>query len=98
MIEVKDVYTTQEHIDGLEFNVDTVYVKQNIRKKEIFDEEGKKVRELWVYDEIQYTYDEYVVILNSKVEKSNIEQEALILDNAYRVAVLEISTGATLNI
>ena len=52
----------------------------------------------YVYDEIQYTYNEYLEVLNSKVDKSNIEQETLILDNAYRVAVLEISTGATLSI
>lgn len=98
MKELKNVQGSQKHVDGLEFNIDTIYVRNNIRREKIVDEATKESYECWVYDEIQYTYDEYVVILNSKVDKSNIEQETLILDNAYRVAVLEISTGATLNI
>ena len=93
MLELKDVYSTSEYVDGLEFNIDTIYARTNIRKKDIFDEEGKKVRELWVYDEKQYTYEEYVVILNSKVDKANSAQDDLILDNAYRVAMLELVTN-----
>ena len=98
MLENKNVHGSQEHVNGLEFNIDTIYVRTNIKKEIVTDETTKEKREFWVYDEIQYTYNEYLEVLNSKVEKSNIEQEALILDNAYRVAVLEISTGATLNI
>lgn len=88
MQEFKDVHGDQDNVDGVEFNVDTIYVRTNIRKGET----------CWIYDEIQYTYNEYLALLDKKVDKSNIEQENLILDNAYRVAILEISTGATLNI
>ena len=98
MKELKNVHGSQEHVDGLEFNVDTIYIRTNIRKEIVVDEATKENYEFWVYDEKQYTYEEYVVILNSKVDKANSTQDDLILDNAYRVAVLEISTGATLNI
>lgn len=92
MKEYKNVSGT--YIDGvptIDFNIDTIYIRTNIKTDE-------RMKNGYVYDEIQYTYNEYLEILNSKVDKSNIEQENLILDNAYRVAVLEISTGATLNI
>lgn len=92
MKEYKNVSGT--YIDGvptIDFNIDTIYIRTNIKTDE-------RMKNGYVYDEIQYTYNEYLEVLNSKVDKSNIEQETLILDNAYRVAVLEISTGATLNI
>lgn len=92
MKEYKNVSGT--YIDGvptIDFNIDTIYIRTNIKTDE-------RMKNGYIYDEIQYTYNEYLEVLNSKVDKSNIEQETLILDNAYRVAVLEISTGATLNI
>lgn len=92
MKEYKNVSGT--YIDGvptIDFNIDTIYIRTNIKTDE-------RMKNGYVYDEIQYTYNEYLEVLNSKVDKSNIEQETLILDNAYRVAVLEISTGATLSI
>lgn len=98
MKEYKDVHGSQEHVDGIEFNVDTIYIRTNIKREKKVDEITQKDHEYWVYDEVQYSHNEYLEILNTKVDKSNIEQETLILDNAYRVAVLEISTGATLNI
>ena len=92
MKEYKNVSGT--YIDGvptIDFNIDTIYIRTNIKTDE-------RMKNWYVYDEIQYTYNEYLEVLNSKVDKCNIEQETLILDNAYRVAVLEISTGATLSI
>lgn len=98
MKEYKDVHGSQNNLSGMDFNKDTIYIRTNIRRETEINEMTKEEVTYWVYDEKQYSYNEYVEFLNGKVEKSNIEQEALILDNAYRVAVLEISTGATLNI
>ena len=91
MIEYKDVYGTQERVDGIEFNIDTIYVRTNIRREKKIDELTQKEFEYWVYDEIQYTFNEYLEVLNTKVDKSNKAQEDLILDNAYRVALLELN-------
>lgn len=96
MIENKNVHGSQVKVDGLEFNVDTVYIRTNIRKEK--ETLGDKEVEFWVYDEKQYTYEEYIVILNSKVDSTNSAQDDLILDNAYRVAMLELATTAALNI
>ena len=93
MKELKNVQGSQEHVDGLEFNIDTIYVRNNIRREKFVDEATKESYECWMYDEIQYTYDEYVVILNSKVDKANSAQDDLILDNAYRVAMLELASN-----
>ena len=91
MIEYKDVYGTQERVDGIEFNIDTIYVRTNIRREKKIDELTQKEFEYWVYDEIQYTFNEYLEVLNTKVDKSNKAQDDLILDNAYRVALLELN-------
>lgn len=91
MIEYKDVYGTQERVDGIEFNIDTIYVRTNIRREKKIDELTQKEFEYWVYDEVQYTFNEYLEVLNTKVDKSNKAQEDLILDNAYRVALLELN-------
>lgn len=91
MIEYKDVYGTQERVDGIEFNIDTIYVRTNIRREKKIDEMTQKEFEYWVYDEVQYTFNEYLEVLNTKVDKSNKAQEDLILDNAYRVALLELN-------
>lgn len=89
MKEYKNVEGTQEKVDGIEFNVDTIYIRTNIRReKNIINEEEI---EYWVYDEVQYTFNEYLEVLNTKVDKSNKAQEDLILDNAYRVALLELN-------
>lgn len=91
MQEFKNVQGTQTKVDGIEFNVDTVYVRTNIRREKEIDETTKQEYEFWIYDEKQYTYNEYLEFLNSKVDKTNSAQDDIILDNAYRVAILELS-------
>lgn len=86
MQEFKNVTGTQDKVEGLEFNVDTIYIRTNIRR-----EKDEQEHEYWVYDEIQLNVMEFVEMLNSKVEKSNKAQDDLILDNAYRVALLELN-------
>lgn len=52
-------------------NVDTVYVHSNIKKLEI-DLDGNPTDNLYQYDEIQYTKDEYIQLM---ADRQNIESE-----------------------
>ena len=51
----------------IEFNVDTVYVRTNIKRIDIDGCEENNNNEFhgWEYDEIQYTYPEYQNKLNN---------------------------------
>lgn len=92
MIEFKDVRGSQEFISEIEFNVDTIYIKTNIKKVKEIDEHTQEIREFWEYDEKQYTFNEYVALLSTKVDnltkenielrKINEEQDALLLELA----------------
>lgn len=92
MIEFKDVRGSQEFISEIEFNVDTIYIRTNIKKVKEIDEHTQEIREFWEYDEKQYTFNEYVALLSTKVDnltkenialrKINEEQDALLLELA----------------
>lgn len=92
MIEFKDVRGSQEFISEIEFNVDTIYIKTNIKKVKEIDGHTQEIREFWEYDEKQYTFNEYVALLSAKVDnlakenielrKINEEQDALLLELA----------------
>lgn len=92
MIEFKEVRGSQEFISEIEFNVDTIYIKTNIKKVKEIDEHTQEIREFWEYDEKQYTFNEYVALLSAKVDnlakenielrKINEEQDALLLELA----------------
>lgn len=76
MKELKGVQGTQAKVEEIEFNVDTIYIRSNIEKKIKIDEQTQEKKEYWQYDEKQYSFNEYVALLNTKVEsleKENIE-------------------------
>lgn len=78
MKELKGVQGTQAKVEEVEFNVDTIYIRSNIEKKIKIDEQTQEKKEYWQYDEIQYSFNEYVALLNRKVEsleKENIESK-----------------------
>ena len=52
-------------------NVDTVYVHSNIKKLET-DFEGNPTDNLYQYDEIQYTKDEYIQLM---ADRQNLESQ-----------------------
>jgi hypothetical protein len=57
----KQVFSTQvEQPSSLEFGKDTVYVRDNIRRVEV--ENQNETTEMWAYNETEYTYQEYVQI------------------------------------
>ena len=65
MIIIENVQGTQETVPSLEINVDTVYIRSNIKRK-IDSEEHP----YWEYDEKQLTIEEYlkeVVPLNQQL-------------------------------
>ena len=66
MKEFKNVQGSTEQAQPLIVNKDTVYVHTNI--VQATDEDGNVVDGLYVYDEVQYTKDEYIQIIAEKNE------------------------------
>ena len=66
MKEFKDVQGSSQQAQPLIVNKDTVYVHTNI--VQATDEDGNVVDGLYVYDEVQYTKDEYIQIMAEKNE------------------------------
>ena len=66
MKEIKNVQGSSQQAQPLIVNKDTVYVHTNI--VQATDEDGNIVDGLYVYDEIQYTKDEYIQIMAEKNE------------------------------
>lgn len=70
MRKFKDVQGSMETVPELDFNVDTVYERFNIRRDEEYN--------LWIYDENQYTYKEYAIELNRQlIDTSNYLKEVM---------------------
>lgn len=70
MKKLKDVQGSKESAQELIIGKDTVYIHSNIRKAEQTDDftEGE---DLYVYDEIQMSKDEYLGKLQKELEISN---------------------------
>ena len=66
MKEIKNVQGSLQQAQPLIVNKDTVYVHTNI--VQATDEDGNVVDNLYVYDEVQYTKDEYIQIMAEKNE------------------------------
>ena len=66
MKEIKNVQGSTEQAQPLIVNKDTVYVHTNI--VQATDEDGNIIDNLYVYDEVQYTKDEYIQIIAEKNE------------------------------
>lgn len=76
----------------------TVYVHTDIRKVEIPEdcpeEEITKYDDLWEYNEIQYTKDEYLQIMSDKVREIDEERlyeiESYTSDLLYQICLLQL--------
>lgn len=55
-----DVRSTAEYVPSVEVNVDTVYVRSEIKRVEEMEFGG------WEYNEIQYSKDKYIELLSEK--------------------------------
>lgn len=65
MKEITGVFGSSEQAKELIVGKDTIYVHTNIKKLES-DAEGKPAENLYSYDEIQYTKDEYIKLISEK--------------------------------
>ncbi len=70
MIKLKDVQGSKESAQELIIGKDTVYIHSNIRKMEKTDELNKN-EDMYIYDEIQMSKDEYLEKLQKELEVSN---------------------------
>ena len=66
MKEIKNVQGSLQQAQPLIVNKDTVYVHSNI--VQATDEDGNIIEGLYVYDEVQYTKDEYIKLISDKNE------------------------------
>lgn len=66
MLEIKGVQGTQISIPEVEVNVDTVYKRTNIERKSQLNEHTQQQMEYWQYDEIQYTFREWLQVLSDE--------------------------------
>lgn len=73
MKEIKNVQGSFKQAQPLIIGKTTVYVHTNIVQAK--DEDGNVIDDLYVYDEIQYTKDEYIKMMADK--NSQLEQEVI---------------------
>lgn len=66
MLEIKNVQGSQVSVPEVEVNVDTVYKRTNIERKSQLDEHTQQQMEYWQYDEIQYTFREWLQVLSDE--------------------------------
>lgn len=87
MREYKNAQGTMAVVKLVEFNVDTVYVRSNVKRirTEYFD--------CWEYDEIQYTYQEWAEVQHNKtveLENAQKQQDQLALESLFKIEMLEL--------
>ena len=88
MKEIKNVQGSLQQAQPLIVGKTTVYVHSNI--VQATDEDGNVVDNLYVYDEVQYTKDEYIQIMAEK--NSQLEKE--LTDTQLALCELYESVGA----
>lgn len=101
MLEIKNVQGSQISVPEVEVNVDTVYVRSNIHRIQVqVNDDPVNTVEFWEYDEIQYTYREYLQLLgDEKIQYQkdlNATQEAidfLMLNNVNINMLIENKDG-----
>lgn len=68
MIKLKDVIGSKEASKELVIGKDTVYIHTNIRPYEDKNDDKKEKSELYIYDEVQMTKDEYLEMKQKEIE------------------------------
>ena len=88
MKEIKNVHGSSQQAQPLIIGKTTVYVHSNI--VQATDNDGNVIDDLFVYDEIQYTKDEYIKVI---AEKNNTLEKEL-TDTQLALCELYESVGA----
>ena len=97
MRSLKNVISSAESVEALKFEVDIIYVRDNIQQVET------QYGLMWEYDEIQYDYNEWIKASsvrinrleqdNEQLIKTTQEQDNLLIENAYKIAEIQLSGG-----
>ena len=100
---IKNVQAT--HYKPVDFNVDTIYLRSNVKFYKIINDETNEkellnvtveefnnldIKKLCIYDEEQYTYNEYVVKMNNEKEKENKNLVKNISDIQMEIMMLKM--------
>ena len=103
MKTIKNVQAT--HYKPVDFNVDTIYLRDNVKFYKVLDKENNEkellditieefnilnVDKLCIYDEEQYTYNEYVVKMNDEKEIENKNLMKNISDMQMEIMMLKM--------
>ena len=90
MKEIKNVQCSSQQAQPLIVNKDTVYVHTNI--VQATDEDGNVVDGLYVYDEVQYTKDEYIQMIAEKNEtlERDLTDTQLAIAELYESTLMEV--------
>lgn len=88
MKEIKNVHGSSQQAKPLIIGKTTVYVHSNI--VQATNEDGNVIDDLYVYDEVQYTKDEYIKVMADKNE--TLEKE--LTDTQLALCELYESVGA----
>ena len=68
MIKLKDVIGSKEASKELVIGKDTVYIHTNIRPYEEKNDEKDEKSDLYIYDEVQMSKDEYLEIKQKEID------------------------------
>ena len=81
----KNIRGTMKEVPEVEVNVDTVYIRTNIKKVEEEDLKG------WEYDEVQYKKDQFIETLSEKNKELEEDNVGLLME----LAINELRLDAT---
>lgn len=59
--------------------VDTVYVHTDIKTVDKLDDQGKTVENLYSYHEVQYSKDEYIQLMATKLDDSDVLRDRVLM-------------------
>lgn len=94
---IENVQGSKELAVPLIFQVDTVYVKENIREETVTDPTTGDIRNVWLWNEWQYSYPEWREIeLQRQITEQDITSIVLgqfITDLDLRLLELEVNNG-----
>ncbi len=82
---------TMKEVPEIEVNVDTVYIRKNIKRIEEEDFVG------WEYDEEQYTKDEFIRMIseeNKRLKKENDDTKLALAELTMYISALNEKGGA----
>lgn len=83
---MKKIRSSKENVPEIEVNVDTVYVRQNIKRIEEEDFSG------WEYNETQHGKNEFIELLSMENEELKIElQRADQTNRINMLALIEVN-------